>query len=282
MSLNEHSRTQKPSPPFLYGTAWKEQDTARLTTLALEAGFRGIDTANQRKHYFEEAVGEGLLRAYDQLGLSRGEVWLQTKFTHVGGQDHRLPYDPRAPMSEQVQSSFESSLAHLHTDTIDSYVLHGPSLREGLADEDWEAWEAMEAIFLAGKTRALGVSNMSATQLELLLSGCRVAPQFIQNRCFAQLGWDREVRELCSAHHITYQGFSLLTANRGLWESPALAQLASQRQCTPAEVIFSLALALEMLPLTGTSDPTHMRSDLRSHAELLTAGEVEALERVYG
>ena len=281
MSIDPSSIKQRLSPAFLYGTAWKEQETARLTTLALEAGFRGIDTANQRKHYFEEAVGEGLLRAYDQLNLTREELWLQTKFTHIGGQDHRLPYDPRAPITEQVQSSFESSLTHLHTDVIDSYVLHGPSLREGLADEDWEAWEAMERLFLTGKTRALGVSNMSAQQLELLLNGCQVAPQFIQNRCFAQLGWDRAVREVCSAHQITYQGFSLLTANRGLWESPALAQLATQRQCTPAALIFSFALALEMLPLTGTSDPIHMRSDLRSHAELLSAREVEALERAY-
>lgn len=44
-------------PRFLYGTAWKEDDTERLTLLALRQGFRGIDTANQRKHYHEVAVG---------------------------------------------------------------------------------------------------------------------------------------------------------------------------------------------------------------------------------
>ena len=42
-------------PAFLYGTAWKEQETRRLTALALEEGFRAIDTANQRRHYFEAA-----------------------------------------------------------------------------------------------------------------------------------------------------------------------------------------------------------------------------------
>ena len=89
-----------PEPFFLYGTAWKEARTTQLTLQALEAGFRGIDTANQQKHYFEAAVGEGLLIAYDRLNLSRGELWLQTKFTHQGGQDHRLPYDPKSPISE--------------------------------------------------------------------------------------------------------------------------------------------------------------------------------------
>ena len=47
-------------PRFLYGTAWKESRTKRLIMLALDQGFRGIDTANQRKHYNEVAVGEGI------------------------------------------------------------------------------------------------------------------------------------------------------------------------------------------------------------------------------
>ena len=51
-------------PDFLYGTAWKEDRTAELTELALRSGFRGIDTANQRRHYFEVGVGRGLAAAY--------------------------------------------------------------------------------------------------------------------------------------------------------------------------------------------------------------------------
>jgi diketogulonate reductase-like aldo/keto reductase len=184
-------------------------------------------------------------------------------------------------MAEQVMSSFNSSLAHLHTDEIDSYVLHGPSLRHGLADQDWAAWEAMEDLHTQGKVKALGVSNMSAAQLKLLLSQCRVAPRFIQNRCFARLGWDREVRQVCEAHEITYQGFSLLTANREVWESSALTLLAQKYQCSQAEIIFSFALALKMLPLTGTSNPDRMSADLKSHAELLSDHEIKSLEAIY-
>ena len=160
-----------PKPFFLYGTAWKEEHTARLTQLALQAGFRGIDTANQRKHYYEEAVGKGLQAAYKDLDLTRNHIWIQTKFTHLAGQDHRLPYDAQAPIVKQVMSSFQSSLKHLQTDYIDAYVLHGPSLAHGLADADWAAWEAMEELFNRGKVKALGVSNVSATQLQLLLKG---------------------------------------------------------------------------------------------------------------
>ena len=270
-----------PSPFFLYGTAWKEEKTTQLTKDAIHAGFRGIDTANQRKHYFEKAVGQGILAAYQELNLKRSDLWIQTKFTHQSGQDHRLPYDPKSPVYDQVMSSFSSSLEHLHTDYIDSYVLHGPSLRSGLADQDWEAWEAMENLHRHGQTKDLGVSNMSAGQLRLLLRECQIKPKYVQNRCFAQLKWDREVRQICQEHDLIYQGFSLLTANRQVWESQVVYQLAQKYECTSAEIIFSLAMDLRMLPLTGTSQILHMKSDLKSKAGLLSDREVEFLENIY-
>src|SRR6202030_4523572 len=112
------------NPGFLYGTAWKEERTASLTELALRMGFRAIDTANQRRHYFEEGVGQGLAAAYSEGLLTRAELFLQTKFTYQRGQDHRLPYDPEASLTVQVAQSMASSLEHLGTDSVDSYLLH--------------------------------------------------------------------------------------------------------------------------------------------------------------
>ena len=118
-----------PVPPFLYGTAWKEDRTEALVRLALEAGFRGIDTANQRRHYFEAAVGAAVAAWIGEGRARREDLFLQTKFTSLGGQDHRLPYDARADPATQVRQSFASSLEHLLTTYVDSYVLHGPSAR---------------------------------------------------------------------------------------------------------------------------------------------------------
>src|SRR6476659_9530697 len=148
-------------PRFLYGTAWKEDDTRRLTELALRAGFRGIDTANQRRHYHEAAVGRAVAAAVAGGLVARDGLFLQTKYTFRRGQDHRLPYDPGAPVAAQVAQSFESSLDHFGTDIIDSYLLHGPTQSAGLADADWEAWRAMEAIHDSGRVRFLGVSNVN-------------------------------------------------------------------------------------------------------------------------
>jgi diketogulonate reductase-like aldo/keto reductase len=114
-----------PVPDFLYGTAWKEDRTQASTDMALRAGFRGIDTANQRRHYFEAGVGQALAAAYSEGVVARDDLFLQTKFTYQRGQDHRLPYDPAAKLFVQVAQSMASSLEHLGTDYVDSYILHG-------------------------------------------------------------------------------------------------------------------------------------------------------------
>lgn len=249
-------------PRLLYGTAWKEERTRDLTEQALRQGFRGIDTANQRRHYHEAAVGQAIAAAIASGLLSRDDLFLQTKFTFRHGQDQRLPYDPQAPIAVQVEQSFASSLDHLQTEVIDSYVLHSPSQRLGLTPADWEAWRAMEAIHDSRRARLLGVSNITAEQLAALCQGARVRPRFVQNRCYAQRGWDRAVRQFCCANGLIYQGFSLLTGNRVALANPELARIARRHGRSSPAVIFRFALEVGMIPLTGTTDAEHMHADL--------------------
>jgi diketogulonate reductase-like aldo/keto reductase len=265
-------------PRFLYGTAWKEDDTRRLIELALRQGFRGIDTANQRRHYHEAAVGEAVAALIAEGHVTREELFLQTKFTFRPGQDHRLPYDPDAPVRIQVEQSFASSLSHLQSKVIDSYVLHGPIYAEGFSAADWEAWHAMEALQQGGQVRLLGVSNVSLEQLQRLCDHAQVRPRFVQNRCYAIRGWDREVRAFCRASGIVYQGFSLLTANRQVLASPELARIAARHGRSIAQIIFRFALDVGMLPLTGTTDEEHMRADLEVFDFQLAPEEVKWIE----
>ena len=269
--------THAPVPDFLYGTAWKEDRTAALTELAIRIGFRGIDTANQRRHYVEAAVGLGLAAAHCAGVTTRDEVFLQTKFTYQSSQDQRLPYDPAADLSTQVGQSMASSLEHLGTDHVDSYVLHGPASGRGWTDADAEVWAAMARERDAGRTRFLGVSNVSLRQLEQLVDRGSEVPHFVQNRCFARFGWDRDVRAFCVDHKIVYQGFSLLTANHEVLRHPLVAGIAARNGATPAQVVFRFARAIGILPLTGTSDPEHMQQDLSSLRLPLSADEVEAI-----
>jgi diketogulonate reductase-like aldo/keto reductase len=270
------------APDFLYGTAWKEDRTAALTELALRMGFRGIDTANQRRHYVEAGVGQALAAAYRAGVVTRAELFLQTKFTYVGGQDHRLPYDPAADLSTQVAQSMASSLEHLGGDHVDSYVLHGPASGRGWSDADAEAWAAMVEQRDAGRTRLLGVSNVSLRHLEQMEAGGAELPRFVQNRCFARLGWDREVRAFCAARRIVYQGFSLLTANPEVLRHRLVGGIAARLGATPAQVVFRFAQAAGMVPLTGTTDPEHMTQDLASRELALSPDEVRTIESLAG
>jgi len=269
-------------PPFLYGTAWKEAATQELTELAVAQGFRGIDTANQRKHYDEAAVGSGIRAAMAGGQIVRGDLFLQTKYTFQRGQDHRLPYDPASPIAIQVEESFASSLEHLGVDRIDSYILHGPSQSVGLGAEDWVAWQAMEKIHESGRARLLGVSNVSLDQLEMLCEEAKVKPHFVQNRCFAVSGWDRAVRSFCKSNGIVYQAFSLLTANRNVMASQHLVTLAELHRCSPAQLIFRFAIDVGMIPLTGTTDAQHMQQDLGIFEIQLQPEEIETIECITG
>jgi diketogulonate reductase-like aldo/keto reductase len=269
-------------PTFLYGTAWKEERTQALVELALSAGFRSIDTANQRRHYFEEGVGQGLAAACRVGIVTRADLFLQTKFTYPRGQDLRLPYDPGASLSVQVAQSMASSLEHLGTDYVDSYLLHGPSSIEDWTDDDYEVWEAMVRERNAGRTRLLGVSNISVAQIEQMTAVHSEAPAFVQNRCYARLGWDREMRSFCRDRKIVYQGFSLLTANKDVLRNPVVTNLATEKNATPEQIIFGFARAAGMLPLTGTSNPEHMKQDLASVTLTLAPDTVDAIETLAG
>jgi len=259
---------------MIYGTAWKKERTESLVSLALEKGFVAIDTANQPKHYNEPLVGEAI-RTFCERGGSREQLFIQTKFTPIGGQDHRTPYDRNAPITEQVEQSIVSSLQHLHLDYVDSYLLHGPYNYPNLGDEDWEAWAAIEGIYKGGKAKRIGVSNVNHLQLRQLIERAKVKPTVVQNRCFAQTGWDFHVRKICTENEIMYQGFSLLTANPFVMEIPQVIEMADRNQATPAQIIFAFSKQLGMMPLTGTTNPLHMEQDLKSFDLVLNPSEIE-------
>jgi diketogulonate reductase-like aldo/keto reductase len=250
----------------LYGTAWKEERTQALVELALAQGFRGIDTANQRRHYNEAAVGAAV--------RGRDDIFIQTKFTYVESQDSRLPYDPRADYPTQVRQSFDSSIEHLGH--VDSFLLHGPRTGRGLSDIDREVWRAMEEL----PVKMIGISNVTAEQVETLCTFAKKKPSFVQNRCFAQLGWDRDVREVCAREGILYQGFSLLTANVRELSHPRIRAIAAAHRATIPQIVFAFARQVGMVCLTGTTDPQHMREDLTASEIRLSEEEIHSIQNI--
>jgi diketogulonate reductase-like aldo/keto reductase len=284
--VNAHPATSSPFadivgavkiPGILYGTAWKKDETERLVAEAIRQGFRGIDTACQPKHYDEAGVGRGVAQCLgDGLApngqLTRGDLFLQTKFTPVDGHDpRRIPYDPSAPLAAQVAQSFETSQRNLGTDYVDSLVLHSPLATDA---ETLTAWRALEAIAERGGAHALGISNCySLKSLESLYRTARVKPVVVQNRFHKATGYDAGMRTFCRARGIVYQSFWTLTANRHVLDSAAVLKIASSHGRTPAQVLFRYLTQQDIVPLTGTTSITHMREDLAIFAFALNDAE---------
>jgi diketogulonate reductase-like aldo/keto reductase len=265
-------------PGIIYGTAWKKADTTRLVRTAIQRGFRGIDTACQPKHYDEAGVGAGVALCLN-AALVRADLYLQTKFTPVSGQDPaNIPYDPAAPLPQQVHQSFAASLRNLRTNYLDCLILHSPlaSPRQTL-----EVWRAMESLAAGGDVRQLGISNCySLGQLKALFDSARIKPAVVQNRLYAETGYDREIRTYCKQRQIIYQSFWTLTANPHVLAHATIAVLAKKYRRTPAQIFFRYLTQGGVVPLTGTRSEAHMREDLAIFDFELTVAERETVDEL--
>ena len=247
-------------PRIIYGTAWKKDRTAVLVVKAIQAGFRGIDTACQPKHYNEPLVGAALHRLKDH-GIEREDLFLQTKFTPLSGQDPRqVPYDKNSPVELQVAQSFEASKKNLQTEYVDSLVLHSPMAPHALL---MKVWNAMEKIQKAGGARQLGISNCYDTEvIRSLYTDANVKPAVVQNRFYQETRYDADLRHWCSNQGVIYQSFWTLTANPHIIASNTVQTIAQKYKKTEAQIFFRYLSQSGIVLLTGTSSEQHMKEDL--------------------
>jgi diketogulonate reductase-like aldo/keto reductase len=264
------------APRIIYGTAWKKSDTARLVTLAIRQGFRGIDTACQPKHYDEAGVGAGVAASLNP-NLSRADLYLQTKFTSLTGQDpDRIPYDRKAALPHQVAQSLAASLVNLQTDYLDCVLLHSPM---PTMTQTLSAWRALEALVDSGRVRQLGISNCyRPDDLQGLYEGARIKPKVVQNRFYADTNYDRDIRVYCDRHQIVYQSFWTLSANPQLLADQTITTPAATYKRTPAQILFRYLTQIGVVPLTGTKSEAHMREDLSVFDFELSHEELSAID----
>lgn len=267
-------------PGIIYGTAWKKERTADRVVSALLAGFRGIDTACQPKHYDEALVGVGLKRAA-QYGIERDDVYLQTKFTPLSSQDPaRLPYAKSAPIEAQIAGSFATSQHNLQTDYVDCLILHAPLASHA---QTMNAWHAMEAIRQRGGARQLGISNCyDLDVLKALYANAELKPAIVQNRFYKDTGYDTALRKWCAEHGIVFQSFWSLTANQHILNSDTLWALAARHRKTKEQIFFRYLSQSGIVPLTGTTNEQHMRDDLQIFDFALSPDDLDEVDSLLG
>lgn len=262
-------------PALIYGTAWKKERTADLVEMAILSGFRGIDTACQPKHYHEAGVGEALVRLAGQ-GIGREALFVQTKFTPLSGQDpSTLPYDPNAPLELQVAQSFEVSQRNLQTDFIDSLVLHSPLFPYAHL---LKVWRAMEALYRSGGARQLGISNCYDLELlKRLHADAEVKPAVVQNRFYAESGYDSALRLWCDEQSIVYQSFWSLSANPQLLGSREFFALTQKYDKTEAQILYRYLNHVGIVPLIGSTSKHHIDEDLEIFTFELRPDEIASI-----
>ncbi len=247
-------------PCMLYGTAWKKERTADLVEMALHNGFRGIDTACQPKHYEEALVGEGISRFY-ALGGKREELFIQTKFTPLNGQDPmRVPYDPKATLEEQILYSCEVSKRNLRTTYLDSLLLHSPLFPYANL---LKAWKSFESLIEQGEVRQIGISNCyDVTLLQHLFADATIKPSVVQNRFYQESDYDKMLRAWCNEIGIIYQSFWSLTANPHILQSDIMHVIARHYQKSTEQIFYRYLIHKDIIPLNGTTSQEHMKEDL--------------------
>lgn len=257
--VNQIAGTSKPS--LLYGTAWKKEQTPRLVQEAIESGFRFIDTACQPKHYNEAGVGQGWVAASKKLGLKRQDLFLQTKFTSIDGQDPKnIPYDKTAPLEDQVSQSVQKSLENLQTTYLDRVVLHSPM---NTLEDTMRVWRVLEGYVEQGVVHSLGVSNCYNFHLfQSIYQQAKIKPSALQNRFYAESGFDVDLRAFCKEHNIWYQSFWTLTANRQALATEQARNLALQKNLSPQTLMYAYMMTMGYTPLDGTTDKQHMAEDV--------------------
>lgn len=234
-------------PKLGLGTWFIADDAApEAVREAVKLGYRHIDTAQAYEN--EAGVGQGIRTC----GLDRREIFVTTKLA------------AEAKTYESAARAIEGSLEKMKLDHIDLMLIHSPQpwddFRGGNYDEgNREAWRAMEDAYLAGKLRAIGVSNFKVEDLQNLFDSCRVKPMV--NQLLVHVGnTPLALMDFCREHEILVEAYSPV-AHGEILKSPEVKAMAEKYDVTVPQLCIRYDLQLGTLPLPKTANPRHMEEN---------------------
>ena len=175
------SRCSDQTPPHLWD-GLEEGSNSGIGVRSRQDGLSVHRHGCQPKHYNEPGVGDGWTAAAQELGLTRQDLWLQTKFTPIGGQDpERIPYDKDKPIDQQAEESLQVSLKNLKTDYLDSWVLHSSP---GSFEDLMKVWRVMERAVDDHQVLSIGISNIYDFEtFQSLYEEARHKPKVRKRKC---------------------------------------------------------------------------------------------------
>lgn len=259
MILNETYKLKNGAeiPKLGLGT-WKidDQHVADAVRAAVEIGYRSIDSAQAYGN--ERGVGEGVRSS----GVPREELFVTTKLA-AEIKDHA-----------GAVAAIDESLRKLAIDYIDLMLIHGPQPWNDFRGGDYsegnrEAWRALEDAHVAGKIRAIGVSNFLQADIENILGSCTVEPQ--ANQVLAHAGnTPTELIEYCRGKGILVEAYSPI-AHGEMLNDPEVLAMAERYGATVPQLCIRYTLQLGTVSLPKTVNPDHMRSNAQVDFEISDA-----------
>jgi diketogulonate reductase-like aldo/keto reductase len=230
------------------------QDAERVVSIALETGYRSIDTA--AAYHNEEGVG----RALASSGLPRHEIFVTTK---LWNSDHG--YD-------QALRAFDASVGRLRLETVDLYLIHWPV---PAADQYVETWKALEKLAADGRVRAIGVSNFTVEHLRRLLAETGTVPAVNQIELHPHFQ-QTDLRAEHAAHGIATEAWSPLGQSAALSDA-TITRLAKRHNVTPAQVVLRWHLQLGNIVIPKSVTPARIRENFDVFSFDLSAEDLSAI-----
>ena len=150
-------------------------------------------------------------------------------------------------------------------------------------------WRVFEEFVASGEVVQLGISNCyDLRTFRHLYDRSEIKPKVLQNRFYADSGFDAGLREFCAENGVTYQSFWTLTGNRQALGSRGWREVAEGKGLTPQTLMYAFMMTLGHTPLDGTTDEGHMEEDLdvmrriQAGERILDGAEIAELSRMLG
>ena len=253
------------APALAYGT-WliKNENAANCVKMALDAGYRHIDTAQAYGN--EEGVGEGIRLS----GLKREEIFITSKVK------------AEIKSYKKAKQSIEDSLKRLGVDYIDLMLIHCPQpwalFRSPFRyfKQNREVWRALEEAYKEGKLKAIGVSNFLIDDLENIINNCEIKP--MANQILLHIGETPvDVIKFCQENDIVVEAYSPIAHGRAL-KNDAIAEMAKKYNVSIPQLCIKYTLQLDTISIPKASSKEHIEDNMKLDFEISEEDMIELMK----
>ena len=231
--------------------------TAEAVKVALDAGYRHIDTAEMYGN--EQGVADGIAAA----GLDRADVYITSKLNNTF-------HEPDA-----ARKAMAGTLEKLGSDYVDLFLIHWP-LPTLYGGDYVSTWNTMIEFQKAGYARSIGVSNFQVAHLERLAAETDVVPAVNQIELHPYFH-NAAVAAYCAEHGIETEPWSPIAQGRVLGD-PVLTEIAAAHGKSTAQVVLRWHIQLGNVVIPKSVTPRRIEENLDVFGFELDPEQIAALD----